>query len=181
MAAQLSKTEFGNPTLRKTARVLSEDEIKSAYVQELIANMYKALENKRYGVGLAAPQIGHSLAISVIATKPTPTRPNIELEKLTIINPVIIKTYGKKQPMWEGCLSGPDLHAQVPRFKKVQLQWKDEQAVLHEQDFDGLMAHVIQHEVDHLNGVLFVDKVTDTRTYMTTKEYIKFVKSEFQK
>ena len=174
MAKRLTKAEFGNPLLRETAKVLSKAEILSAEVQKLIADMYDALENRKYGVGIAAPQLGHSLAINVIDTKPTATRPDLQRQKLTIINPVITKTYGRRKPMWEGCLSGPDLYAQVPRYTKVRLQWHDESAVQHEQDFDGFIAHVIQHEVDHLNGILFVDKVKDTKSYMTTKEYKKY-------
>jgi peptide deformylase len=177
MAKRLSKTEFGNPILRETAKVLSEAEIVSKDVQTLIADMYAVLENRKYGVGIAAPQIGHSLAINVIDTKPTATRPDLERQKLTIINPTIIKYYGRRKPMWEACLSGPNLYAQVPRYKKVRLRWHDQHAVRHEKDFDGFMAHVIQHEVDHLHGVLFVDRVKDTKTYMTTKEYIKFAKA----
>ncbi len=174
MAKPLSKTEFGNPLLREAAKVLTEAEIVSTEVQTLIVDMYEALENRKYGVGIAAPQVGHSLAINVIDTKPTKTRPDLTRQKLTIINPVITKTYGRRKPMWEACLSGPNLYAQVPRYKKVRLRWHDEKAVQHEADFEGFIAHVIQHEVDHLHGILFVDKVKDTKTYMTTKEYIKF-------
>ncbi|MFZ1483720.1 MAG: peptide deformylase [Candidatus Saccharimonadales bacterium] len=174
MTKPLTKTEFGNPLLRETAKVLSEVEILSSDVQILIADMYEALEKRKYGVGIAAPQLGHGLAINVIDTKPTATRPDLTRQKLTIINPVITKTYGRRKPMWEGCLSGPDLYAQVPRYKKVRLRWHDERAVQHEKDFDGFIAHVIQHEVDHLHGILFVDRVKDTKTYMTTKEYKKY-------
>ncbi len=181
MVKRLTKTEFGNPLPRETAKVLSELEILSSDVQILIADMYEALENRKYGVGIAAPQVGHSLAINVIDTKPTKTRPDLTRQKLTIINPVITKTYGRRKPMWEACLSGPDLYAQVPRYKKVRLRWQDEQAMKHEEDFDGFIAHVIQHEVDHLHGILFVDKVKDTKTYMTTKEFKKYAKAEQSK
>lgn len=135
--------------------------------------MYYTLETKKYGVGIAATQVGKSLAISVIDTKPTPTRPEIVRQKLTIINPEIIKTYGKKVDEWEACISGTKLYAQVPRYKKLRLKWHDEKAKIHEQDFDGFTAHVIQHEVDHLNGILFVDKVENPASYMTFNEYKK--------
>lgn len=178
MAKQLRKTEFGNPMLRATARMLTKSEILGVEIKRLLVDMYEALDRRKYGVGLAAPQVGHGVAISIIDTKPTPTRPDISRQKLTIINPVIIKTYGRRKPLWEGCISGPDLYAQVPRYKKVRLRWHDEQAVEHEEDFDGFIAHVIQHEVDHLNGILYVDRVKDTKTYMTTKEYKRFANAE---
>jgi len=173
MSKLLTKTEFGNPILRKQNRLLSDKEILSSKIQQLIQNMYFTLEKKKYGVGIAATQVGENIAISTIDTKPTPTRPDLKRQKLTIINPEIIKTYGKKKPMWEGCISGSELYAKVPRYKKIRLSWKDEKAKIHEQDFDGFLAHVIQHEVDHLNGVLFVDRVEDTKSYMTFGEYKK--------
>lgn len=173
MSKLLRKTEFGNKILRQTPDRLTEEQILSAKVQELIACMYATLEQRKYGVGLAAPQVGKSLPLSVIDTKPTPTRPNLKREKLTIINPRIIQTYGSPQAEWEGCISGAGLYAQVPRYKKLRLAWSDEKAQTHERDFDGFIAHVIQHEVDHLNGILFVDKVKDPKTYMTFKEYKK--------
>jgi peptide deformylase len=158
----LRKTEFGNPILRAAPQVLSDEEIRSDKIQQLIENMYHTLEYRKYGVGVAAPQVGRSVAISAIDTKPTPTRPDLVRQKLTIINPKIIKTYGQTSEEWEGCISGAELYAKVPRYKKVRLQWQDEEARQHEQDFDGFLAHVIQHEVDHLNGILFVDKVKAT-------------------
>jgi peptide deformylase len=169
----LRKTEFGNPLLRSTPRNLSSEEIRSDAIQELIQDMYFTLEHRKYGVGIAAPQLGRDLAISVIDTKPTPTRPNLVRKSMTIINPQIIETHGRKSEEWEGCISGTELYAKVPRYKKVRLRWYDEKAEIHERDFDGFLAHVIQHEVDHLNGILFVDKVEDTRSYMTFKEYKK--------
>jgi peptide deformylase len=169
----LRKTEFGNPILRSVARRLNSDEIVSVDIQQLIQNMYYTLEHKKYGVGIAAPQVGLSVAISVIDTKPTPTRPELARQRLTIINPEIVEVYGLKVKQWEGCISGSDLYAQVPRYKKIRLKWLDEKAETYEQDFDGFLAHVIQHETEHLNGILFIDKVKDTKSYMTFGEYKK--------
>jgi peptide deformylase len=169
----LRKTEFGNPILRTTAELLSDEEILSDTIQQLIENMYHTLNHREYGVGIAAPQLGRSVAVSTIDTKPTPTRPDLVRQKLTIINPQIIKTYGERAEEWEGCISGTELYAKVPRYKRVRLRWHDEQAHIHEQDFDGFLAHVIQHEVDHLHGILFVDRVENTKSYQTFKEYMK--------
>lgn len=80
--------------------------------------------------------------------------------------------------MWEGCISGLELYAQVPRYKKLRLKWMDEQAKTHEQDFEGFIAHVIQHEVDHLKGVLYVDRIKDTKSIITIREYKKMRERE---
>lgn len=173
----LRRTQFGNPVLRQVTQRLTKEEILSDKIQDLIANMRYTVEQKKYGVGLAATQVGQPVALSVIAIKPTPTRPKLKKLEFVIINPEIIKTYGDTEPMWEGCISFGDIknfpYALVPRYKKLTLRWLDERAEQHEQDFDGMTAHVLQHEVDHLNGILFVDKVEDTTSYMSVNEYKK--------
>ena len=169
----LKRTEFGNPILRNVANRLTNEEIGSKEVKELIRDMYYTLENKKYGVGLAAPQVGKSIELVVISTKPTPTRPDIKRQKLTLINPEITKTYSKRTGMWKACISGSKLYAQASRYRKIHLKWQDENAKIHEKDFGGFMAHVIQHEVDHLNGILFVDRVKDPKTFITFSEYKK--------
>lgn len=174
----LRKTEFGNPILRNVCKKLTDQEIKSSVIKEFISNMYYTLENKKYGVGLAANQVGKNLAISVIDTKPTPTRPDIKRLKLTIINPEILEYSGDLIPMWEGCISGTNLYAQVPRYNKVLLKWQDENAKLHKKTFTGFIAQVLQHEVDHLNGIIFLDKVKDSKSFMTFSEYSKMRKKE---
>jgi peptide deformylase len=177
MATLLEVTQFGNPILRDVAKRLTPEEILSDEVQTLIANMCFTLQEREYGVGLAAPQIGSNLALSVIGIKPTPTRPNLEIFNTVLINPQVVETFGRKRQMWEGCVSSGELentlYAKVPRYKKVRLTWLDENAVEHDEILDGFVAHVAQHETDHLNGILFVDRVKDTKTYMLAGEYKK--------
>ncbi len=174
----LRRTQFGNPVLRQIARRLERDEILSEPIQALIADMYHTLDKKKYGIGLAAPQVGHSLAVSVIHIRKLPWRPNVEEADLIIINPEIITTYGRRSGMWEGCISFCGDQKEFPyakalRWKKIRIKYLDEQAKPHEKDFDGLLGHVLQHETDHLNGVLFVDRVRDTKSYVTLSEYNK--------
>lgn len=173
----LRKTNFGNPVLRQVARRLTADEIQSDEIQSLIDNMMYTVERKRYGVGLAAPQIGRSVAVSVVAIKATPSRPHLTAEDVVIINPEIVRTYGRRSAMWEGCISfgsGKDFpYAQAMRYAKVRVSYLDRWVTSHERDVTGLLAHVMQHEVDHLNGVLFVDHVKDTKTYTMVSEYKK--------
>lgn len=173
----LRRTRFGNPVLREPVRHLQKQEILSDDVQRLIADMHYTLEKKQYGIGLAAPQVGRKLAITVLGIKPTPSRPNLEPFKATLINPKIIETYGTRTGMWEGCISfgvGADSpYAKALQYKKVKVRWLDEHAERHEQVFEDFPAHVVQHEVDHLNGVLFVDRVRDNKTFITIGEFKK--------
>jgi peptide deformylase len=173
----LVTTEFGNPILRKKARKLRLQQIKSAKIQALIIDMKHTLITKKMGVGVAAPQVGESLALSVIAIRPTPHRPNVKPFDLVIINPEIVEASNIMKPMWEGCLSAgkESLFAKVPRNNTVVVKYLDAAGVRCEQKLTGLRAQVVQHEVDHLNGILFVDHVKDTKSYMTLTEYKKRV------
>jgi peptide deformylase len=174
----LRRTQFGNPILRTPTKMLSLDEIKSDDIKTLVADMRHTLANKKYGVGIAANQLGRSLAISVIAIKKTPARPDVTEVSMVIINPSITETFGNKTGMWEGCLSFGKVFAKAQRYKKVRVKYLDENGMSHEKVFEGLLAHVMQHETDHLHGTLFVDKVRDPKTWMTESEYIKQVKSK---
>lgn len=135
--------------------------------------MRYTLTKKQYGVGLAAPQIGQPLALAILGLKPTPTRPNTPKLSLTLINPEIVSHSPKRIAAWEGCISGPDMYGKAMRYGKIRMRWLDGQARSHEKDFEGLVAQVIQHEIDHLNGLLFVDRVKDSKTYVTASEYKK--------
>ena len=161
--------------LRKKGRKLSPDEIKSEVIQTLIANMRYTSEQEDYGVGIAAAQVGEDIALSLIAIKPTPNRPELKRFETVIINPEITETYGEKEAMWEGCMScgsGDNiLYAQVPRYTSIKLKWLDEHGDQHEEVLEGFTAHVAQHETDHTNGVMFLDRVEDTSTYMMADEF----------
>ena len=182
MPELLTATRFGNQILREQMRKLTSEEILSAETQALIENMYYTLREKKYGVGIAAPQIGARIALSVVGIKPTPTRPNLEPFNTVLINPVVAETFGDAEEMWEGCISSGEgdntLYAKVPRFKKIRLQWLDERADQHDEILDGFVAHVAQHETDHLNGILFVDRVEDTKTFMLADEYKKMMEAQ---
>lgn len=174
---KLTIAQFGDPILRVIAKPLSKNMILSAETKKMISAMQSILLDKKLGVGLASTQIGESVSLAVIELQKTKIRPDIERMSLVIINPKITKVFGNKYQSWEGCISSgieeAGLFAKVPRYKKIELEYLDEEANSHKEIFKGLGAHVIQHEVDHLNGILFVDKVKDTSTYMTYNEYRK--------
>lgn len=179
---KLKIAEFGNPVLRQVAKDVKPTEIVKPELQELIKNMKNLLIYKKLGVGLAAPQVGVSLRLSVIAIRPSEHRPKIKSHDLVIINPEIIQKFGKRVQLYEGCISGGSdkggLFAKVPRYKKLKIKYYDQKGEQHTKTLEGLVAHVVQHEIDHLNGVLFVDQVKDPKTYLTYKEYLKYAKAK---
>jgi peptide deformylase len=172
--------QFGDPVLRQTARRLTTEEIRSEEIQALIRHIRETNAAKQYGVGLAAPQVGVSVALSVIGIKPTPTRPELEPFDTVIINPTY-EGIGRRTGMWEGCQScgrgNGTLYGKALRYRRIHATWQDENAVRHREDLNGFVAHVFQHEADHVNGILFVDRVRDTHTYMMADEFRKHIVS----
>jgi peptide deformylase len=165
---------LGNPILRKPARKLSKNEVLSLKTRTVIAEMKALVDSNKYGVGISANQIGEDMAISIIAIKPTPTRPDSLHFESILINPEIIEVFGRKVSVWEGCLScgvGKNaIFGRVTRHKKVRVKYLNETGDPREATLDGLAAHVIQHEIDHLNGIIFLDKA-QRKNLMMADEY----------
>lgn len=172
----LKISRFGNPILREVARQLSVNEIASDNIQGLIEDIRYTVEARKAGVGLAAVQVGEPVALSLIAIKPTPNRPDNPRFESVIINPSY-EGVGRKTGMWEGCISSgrnnDTLFGKVPRYKTIKAKWRDEKGREHEEILDGFVAHVFQHETDHTQGILFVDRVRDSKTLMMADEYRK--------
>ena len=155
---------YGDPVLKKKAT-----EITSEYVdlKSLITNMYETMYGA-YGVGLAAPQIGLSIRLFLVDTSPFAEDESYsELEKNTLksfkktfINPEILEETGEEWAFNEGCLSIPNVREDVLRKPHIKIRYQDENFDTHIEEFDGLIARVIQHEYDHIEGVLFTDKVS---------------------
>lgn len=159
---------YGFDILRaKTKRIFKVDD----KLIELIGSMYNTM-HKAHGVGLAAPQIGIELALTVIDLSKTDTEKKTRHKPLTLINPVIVDKHGEAI-MEEGCLSIPYLRAEVTRPEAVYVQYQDIDLNKHHIELDSYLARVTQHEIDHLNGVLFIDHVD--------KEEKKKLKSELDR
>lgn len=164
--------------LREKCRELTPEEICSKEVQGLIDNLFYTVKNSSRGVGLSANQVGRREAISVIATKPTPARPDLEVFEKVFVNTKIVQTFGNRELMWEGCLStavdenGEPSMAQVPRFLKIEIEYLNRNGERVREVIEGFVAQVLQHETDHLNGVLFTDLI-DQRKMISYQEYIK--------
>ncbi|MDR3125513.1 MAG: peptide deformylase [Candidatus Nomurabacteria bacterium] len=176
----LTLRRLGDPILRAKAKKLAKSQILSTKTQNLIDNLRYTCDKKNYGVGISAPQVGESLAISVIAIKPTPARPDLVLFDDVLINAEIVKTFGQPVKKWEGCCSvgGPAfenlIYGLVPRYKKMRIKYLDRNAQPQTKIVDGFVAHVVQHEIDHLNGVLFTD-LADPKSLMMGDEYQRWV------
>lgn len=168
---RLKRTQFGNPILRKKSKPVPRSMFGTRKLARLVDAMLFTMRRVS-GVGLAAPQVGIDLALAVIEFKPNKIRPHIPVfPKTAIINPKIIKRTGKTVSDWEGCLSLPGVRATVPRRESVTVSYFDQEGKKHVRAFSGFQARVFQHEIDHLNGVLYVDQVTDTRSYHTLGEF----------
>ena len=153
--------------LRSKSRQLAQSEIKSIKTKKLISDIYETLNSGEYGVGMSAIQIGEPLAVTVVMIRPTPNRPNLDCFNQVYLNLKIMKTFGRKTPMWEGCCSvldnsGNPLYARVPRYTKIDVEYYDELGKAHKDTVDGFLAHVLQHEADHMNGIIFTDLIPST-------------------
>ncbi|MBP5535955.1 MAG: peptide deformylase [Bacteroidales bacterium] len=156
---------FGNPRLRRPTVDVAPD---YPNLKELIANMYETMYAAD-GVGLAAPQIDLSLRLAVVGFRPYDEKTDTYgpvTEEHTLINPEILEYGDEKEFFNEGCLSVPDIHEDVLRPKTVKVRYMDADFVEHVETFDGLLARVAQHEIDHLNGKVFVDRLSPLRRTM---------------
>ena len=165
---------YGNPILKKEAVEITEGEDISA----LIKDMFSTMENAN-GVGLAAPQINKGVRLFVIDS-------NLMLDEDTeekgvrraFINPIILDEYGDAYSFEEGCLSIPEVRAEVIRPEKLTLEYYDENWNLKEEEFSGLTARVIQHEYDHLEGILFVDYLKGLKKRMVKSKLVDISKGK---
>ena len=160
---------FGHPTLRKVAQPIDKS---YPNLKELVANMYETMYAAD-GVGLAAPQIDLSIRVVVIGFRPydekTDTYGDVT-EQHTLVNPEIVEFKGEKKFFNEGCLSVPGIHEDVLRPDTIVLHWWDEDWVEHTEEIDGLFASVAQHEIDHLDGKVFTDRLSNLRRTMLRRK-----------
>ena len=151
---------IGTPILRKKAKPIDK-EYKD--LQELIDNMFATMEQSD-GIGLAAPQIGKSIQLFVIdATPISKDDPTLKDFKKAFINAEIIEYSGENKPYNEGCLSLPGIREDIYRNDIIKIRYYDPEFNLHEETFDGIKSRIFQHEYDHIQGILFTDKVSSIK------------------
>ncbi len=174
-------TAYGDPILRVRATAIPAD---FAGLDALIADMFETMAHA-HGVGLAAPQISKSLRVFVIDSTPMVSDPDEQKPQFqqpavrrAFINPVMVAETGAEWGFDEGCLSIPGIHEQVHRPERVRLRYEDEQRQLHEEEFDGIAARIIQHEYDHLEGVLFTDRLNTLKKRLLKNRLARISKGD---
>ena len=167
---------MGHPLLREIARPVDVEKLGSPGVDRLVSDMVDTLHDYG-GIGLAAPQIGESMRLAIIEIAGGPTRYG-ELRALPLtvfVNPTIEVINPETAGYWEGCLSVPGLRGFVCRPQHVKVSYLDLAGARHEREFQGFLATVFQHEFDHLDGKLFVDRIEDTRLLSFELEYERYL------
>ncbi len=169
----------GDPVLRAPAREVGREALASPAVQRLIDDMIDTMRAAG-GAGLAANQIGELLRIAVIEVDHNPRYPYKPPIPLTVIADPRIEPVGDETvAINEGCLSVPDLRGTLERHVTIRVRWLDRDGVEHDEIRRGLTAGTFQHEVDHLDGILFLDRVTDPTTFTTWEQFERHHRDAF--
>ena len=166
----LKVARMGHPVLRERARPLDKSDIKSAVVQKLIDDMLDTM-HEYHGVGLAGPQVHEGLRIFVAMLQEDIDEKS---DAAVIINPEIIPNASATEEGWEGCLSIPDIRGMVPRYTDITLKALDRTGRSIELALKDFPARVAQHETDHLDGVLFFDRMKSMQSLTFIDEYSRF-------
>jgi peptide deformylase len=168
---------YGHPVLRKVAEDIDSDYPDlQIFITDLFETMYKS-----DGLGLAAPQVGKSIRIFVIDGTPVAEdEPSLEGFKKVFINAHISEKCGEMKPMNEGCLSIPHLREEVNRESHIRIKYYDENWAFHDEVFDGYKARIIQHEYDHLDGILFTDRLNPLRKRLLKSKLMDISKGKFE-
>ena len=171
----LKVARLGHPILREKARDLTKEEIGSDEIQRLISDMIETM-GEYGGIGLAAPQVHHPIRLAIIELEDdNPRYPGQGNSGLKIlINPKMTVLDDETQGFWEGCLSVPEMRGLVYRPRKIQVDYVDPSGKPQQIIAEGFLATVYQHELDHLDGVLYVDRLHDTKKFAFLEEYERY-------
>jgi peptide deformylase len=171
----LKVARMGNPVLRQVAQDLTPAEIRSPEIQRLIEDMVETMAEYT-GIGLAAPQVHMPIALAIIKFEEDNDRyPEMGAQELGVyINPKITVLDPKEQSFWEGCLSVPELRGLVHRPRKIRVDYLDRAAKPQTLEAEGFLATVFQHELDHLAGKLFIDRMKDMTKLAFMQEYQRY-------
>jgi peptide deformylase len=170
----LKVARMGHPVLRQRARPVDASELREPFVQKLIDDMVETMR-EYHGVGLAAPQVhdGRRIFVALLDEEPGP-----ESDAVVLVNPDVTPQGPDREDGWEGCLSIPDVRGLVPRFTEVRIRALDRHGAPLERRLRGFPARVAQHELDHLDGVLFLDRMTSLASLTFLDEYSRFHASD---
>jgi peptide deformylase len=166
----LKVARMGHPVLRQRGRLLEKNDLKSPLTQKLIDDMIETMHEYN-GVGLAAPQVHASLRLFVALLV---DEPDGKSDATVVINPEILPNVQAREEGWEGCLSIPDIRGMVPRYTDITVRALDRDGRSVELGVKDFPARVAQHETDHLDGVLFFDRMTSMQSLTYLEEYSRF-------
>jgi len=173
MAKLLQIAQLGHPVLRETAAPIENP--KDAALQSLVEDMLATVTDVN-GVGIAAPQVYESKQIFIISSKSNPRYPLApDMEPVALINPEILWKSHEMEKDWEGCLSIPGIRARVPRHIAIKIKFTTLENAVVEISFTDFVARIFQHEFDHLNGRVFLDRLESTQDIVTEKEFLKII------
>ncbi len=176
MAKVLEIVELGNPVLRERAKAV--EDISHPKVQRLIDDLILTAQQAS-GVGIAAPQVGESLRLFIIASYPNDRYPEApQMIPVPVINPQIISASEELVKGWEGCLSIPGLRAPVLRHRAVRISYFDRDGNEYEAVLEDFVARIFQHEFDHIEGIVFLDRLEDNSEIITEREYYKLFEEQ---
>jgi peptide deformylase len=168
----LKVARMGHPVLRARARSMDRNDIRSTAVQKLIDDMMETMA-EYHGVGLAAPQVHHGLRLFVASLNAGEEGEESD-EPIVVINPEIAVVGSDIVEDWEGCLSIPDIRGRVPRAREIRVRALDRLGERLELDAQDFPARVIQHETDHLDGILFFDRMRSFESMTFLDEYSRY-------
>jgi peptide deformylase len=169
----LKVARIGHPIVRAAAHSVPNDQIRSADIQRLIDDMVETMREYD-GVGLAAPQVHVGLRLAVLEIPGDDERAEESVALTVLVNPVVSPVGSETEVGWEGCLSIPDLRGQVPRLTHLRLVAFDRDGSRYSLEASGFFARVIQHECDHLDGNVYLDRMDGMRTLSFQRELERF-------
>jgi peptide deformylase len=176
----LKVARIGHPVVRAAARPVAESELRGPEVQRLIDDMNETM-HEYDGVGLAAPQVHVGLRIAVIEVPADDERAEGGVPFTVLVNPRATPLGEETARAWEGCLSVPDMRGLVPRFSRLRLEAQDRHGRAYAVEASGFFARVIQHECDHLDGGIYLDRMPDMRTLSFQREFETYVEAEIER
>jgi peptide deformylase len=169
MSELLEVIELGNSILRQKAQFVQD--VQTERIQRLVDNLIVTVKEAN-GVGIAAPQVAQSDRLFIVASRPNLRYPHAPMmEPTAMINPHILAHSDETVKGWEGCLSIPGLRGEVPRYQAIEVEYTGRDGKQHKQELTDFVARIFQHELDHLDGIVFIDRVESTRDLITEREY----------
>ena len=178
MPRVLEIAQLGAPVIRE--RAVETADIHDPQLQALIDDLFATVADEN-GMGIAAPQVSVSKRIIILSPKPNYRYPYAPtMEPTVMIHPEMLWASSEMEKDWEGCLTVPGIRGIVPRHQAIRIRYQTRQGVMVETAYEGFLARVFQHEVDHLDGVVFLDRVESTKDLVTEKEWQRIIAQRHQ-